>query len=134
MEPAKTKPKSKDVVYCRHCHDHLAGEIGVKVADALVNNGILERGKMEFSVTLKGKKWFGNIGIDIEKQRKKKRQFAKQCVDWTVRRHHLAGALGASLFEYFKDAGWLKSKPNSRAMLVTELGKKKFESELGVMV
>lgn len=134
MEPAKTKPRSKDVAYCRHCHDHLAGEIGVKVTDALVNKGILERGEKEFSVTAKGEKWFDKIGIDVDTQRKKKRQFAKQCVDWTVRRHHLAGAMGASLFEYFQHAGWLESKPNSRAMLITDLGKEKFKSELGVDV
>lgn len=134
MEPAKTKPKSKDVAYCRHCYDHLAGEIGVKVADALVDHGVLKRGEVEFAVTTKGKNWFGNIGIDVEKQRLKKRQFARQCLDWTERKHHLAGSMGASLLQYFIDAGWLKPKQNSRAMVVTDLGKKMFKSELGVQV
>lgn len=134
MEPAKTKPKSKEVAYCRHCYDHLAGEIGVKVADALIDHEILKRGEVEFTVTTKGKKWFENIGIDLEKERLKKRQFAHQCLDWTERRHHLAGAMGASLFQYFIDSGWLKPKLNSRAMAVTDLGKKMFEIELGVQV
>lgn len=134
MEPAKTKPKSKDVAYCRHCYDHLAGEIGVKVANALVNHGILERGEVEFAVTTKGEKWFENIGIDVEKERLKKRQFARQCLDWTERKHHLAGTIGASLFHYFIDVGWLEPKRNSRAMLVTDLGKKMFKNELGVQV
>lgn len=134
MEPAKTKPISKEVAYCRHCYDHLAGEIGVRLADALVYQGILKRGEVEFSVTAKGEKWFESIGIDVEKERLKKRQFARQCLDWTERKHHLAGTMGASLFQYFIASGWLKSKQNSRAMIVTDLGKKMFESELGIEV
>ena len=110
MGSAKTKPKSKDVAYCRHCYDHLAGEIGVKVADALVDQGILKRGEVEFAVTTKGEKWFGNIGIDVKKERLKKRHFARQCLDWTERKHHLAGSMGASLLRHFIEAGWLKPK------------------------
>lgn len=134
MEPAKTKPKAKDVAYCRHCYDHLAGEIGVKVTDALVDHGILKRGEAEFVVTIKGKEWFENIGIDVEKERLKKRQFARQCLDWTERKHHLAGTMGASLFHYFIDSSWLKRKQNSRAMIVTGLGERMFMSELGIRV
>lgn len=132
--PAKTKPKTKDIAYCRTCYDHLAGEVGVKITDALVARGILKRGENEFSIPSKGKKWFAEIGIDVEKEQKKKRQFARQCVDWTERKHHLAGAVGAQLFEYYLNAGWVKRKPNSRAVEITELGKKEFEDSLGVRV
>lgn len=132
MEP--TKPNSKDRAYCRHCYDHLAGKIGVKVTDSLVDHGILKRGEIEFCMTTKGIKWFNNIGIDVEKERLKKRQFSRQCLDWTERKHHLAGAMGASLFKYFVDAGWLKPQQNSRAMVVTDLGKRMFKEVLGIQV
>ena len=61
MKPVKTKPKSKDVAYCRHDYNHLVGEIGVRVADPLVDQGILQPGEVEFSVTKNGGEWFESL-------------------------------------------------------------------------
>jgi len=61
MKPVKTKPKSKDVAYCRPDYNHLVGEIGVRVADLLVDQRILQVGELGYSVTKNGGEWFESL-------------------------------------------------------------------------
>lgn len=108
----------------RMCYDHLAGELGIGITDGLVKQGLLRKGQDAFAVTGKGAAWFGELGIDLDKTRGQRRKFASQCLDWSERRDHLGGALGAALAECLVDLGWIVRKRNSRAVSVTEAGRR----------
>jgi DNA-binding transcriptional ArsR family regulator len=111
--------------HARMCYDHLAGELGIGITDGLVKQGLLRKEEDAFAVTRKGAAWFGELGIDLDKTRGQRRKFASQCLDWSERRDHLGGALGAALAERLIDLGWIARKRNSRAVVVTEAGRRK---------
>jgi len=110
--------------HARMCYDHLAGELGIGITEGLVQQGLLRKEEDAFAVTKKGAAWFGEFGIDLDKTRGLRRKFASQCLDWSERRDHLGGALGAALAERLIDLGWIARKRNSRAVVVTEAGRK----------
>jgi DNA-binding transcriptional ArsR family regulator len=107
----------------RMCYDHLAGELGIGITEALVNRGILRKEVDSFAVTRRGAIWFADLGVDVEAARALRRKFAASCLDWSERRDHLGGALGAALAERMVDLGWIARKRNSRAVAVTEAGR-----------
>ena len=113
----------------RMCYDHLAGELGISITEALVKNGILRKEADSFTLTKRGGDWFAELGIDVETARALRRKFAATCLDWSERRDHLGGALGAALAERLVDLGWIARKRNSRAVSVTEAGKRKLAEE-----
>jgi DNA-binding transcriptional ArsR family regulator len=116
----------------RTCYDHLAGRLGVGVTDALVDRAVLAKGRDAFTVTRSGRAWLAELGIDVDAVAGGKRSFARVCVDWTERRPHLAGALGAAIATTFFTREWLRRLPGSRAVAVTELGSEFLERELGL--
>ena len=120
--------------HCRTCYDHLAGKIGVAIADALMEKGYLIRQGNEFLLTDAGGKWFTSVGIDTGKVCESKRSLARACLDWSERRHHLAGALGAALLQMMLDNDWLRRKSGTRAVLVTGKGREALRRHLGVDV
>lgn len=132
IPPAKTKPRSQEVAFCRHCYDHLAGKIGVAITEALIENGIIESGENEFKITPQGKIWFAEKGIDVEAECGRKRLFAKKCIDWTERKPHLGGAMGAALLRFLVDSKWIEARADSRAMTVTEKGRLDLNHELNI--
>jgi DNA-binding transcriptional ArsR family regulator len=114
--------------YCRTCYDHLAGKVGVAIMESLVRQKQLVYRDKELDVTPKGVQWFAELGIDCGEIRQQRRAFAKPCLDWTERRHHLAGALGAALLEKMLEAHWLRRSAQSRAMVVTAKGRQALEA------
>ncbi|HXB07898.1 MAG TPA: winged helix-turn-helix domain-containing protein [Puia sp.] len=115
---------------CRTCYDHLAGRVGVQLTESLVRQKLLEQTQKEFIPTQKGIRWFTGHGIDIGTLRRQRRNFARTCLDWTERRPHLAGSLGAALLKMMLDEHWLRSIPHTRAVQVTPKGRKTFSAEL----
>ncbi|HEV8392332.1 MAG TPA: winged helix-turn-helix domain-containing protein [Dongiaceae bacterium] len=113
----------------RMCYDHLAGELGIGITEALVKEGILRKEADAFALTRRGAGWFAELGIDVEAARALRRKFAATCLDWTERRDHLGGALGAALAERLVDLGWIARKRNSRAVTVTEAGRRRLAEE-----
>lgn len=113
----------------RMCYDHLAGELGIGITEALVKQGILRKEADAFAVTKRGGDWFTELGIDVETARLLRRKFAASCLDWTERRDHLGGALGAALAERLVDLGWIARKRNSRAVTVTEAGRRRLAEQ-----
>ncbi|WP_395680200.1 ArsR/SmtB family transcription factor [Inquilinus sp.] len=107
----------------RMCYDHLAGRLGVAVTDALVARGVLARGDDAFALTEAGAGWLAAMGIDAAALRDGRRSFARHCIDWSERRPHLAGALGAAIAERFVDRGWIRRDRDSRAVALTEDGR-----------
>jgi hypothetical protein len=80
----------------RTCYDHLAGRLGVGLLDALAD-GLLASNGESFVLTSKGRSRFVTFGLDVETLSRGRRPLTRACLDWTERRHHLAGALGAAL-------------------------------------
>lgn len=110
----------------RSCYDHLAGRIGVAVADHLIGGKLLDAAKAEFVVTRRGKAFFASLDIDVEDLRDTRRSFARECIDWTERRPHVAGALGARMLERFVAERWLIRNPRDRALALTPGGRAQF--------
>ncbi|WP_336992978.1 metalloregulator ArsR/SmtB family transcription factor [Bacillus toyonensis] len=116
----------------RTCYDHLAGELGVKVAEGLINRQLLTLKDGEYTVTEQGKKWFLKFGINIEKANTKRRIFAKPCLDWSERRYHISGWLGSELANLFFEQGWITKEEQSRAVHLTNEGEKALQDQLGI--
>jgi len=114
--------------YCRTCYDHLAGKVGVAITESLLRQKLIVYRDKELDVTPKGVQWFAELGIDCGEIRRQRRAFAKPCLDWTERRHHLAGALGAALLEKMLEAHWLRRTAQSRAVVVTAKGRQALEA------
>jgi len=115
---------------CRTCYDHLAGRVGVQLAEGLVKQHFLVKTSKEFQLTQKGMRWFEQKGIDIAALQHTRRNFSRTCLDWTERRPHLAGSLGAALLKMMFDENWLRRIPHTRAVQVTPKGRKALSAEL----
>ncbi len=124
------RPTPTAVQRARTCYDHLAGQLGVGLADTLVARGILSRSGREFAVTPAGAAWFSDFGVDVERVRRSKRKFATTCLDWTERRHHIGGALGAAIAVRVFELRWVARIEGSRALRVTVAGRAALERDL----
>jgi DNA-binding transcriptional ArsR family regulator len=116
----------------RTCHDHLAGRVGVALVDALVARRALVLDDGSYRLTRRGETFLEELGVDVEAARTQRRAFARACLDWTERRPHLAGSLGAELARVFLGRDWLRRRPHDRALTVTEAGRKALASELAI--
>jgi DNA-binding transcriptional ArsR family regulator len=116
----------------RTCYDHLAGRLGVAVAEELVRRRWLVDADDSWAVAPKGERGLGALGIDVGSLRTGRRPLTRRCLDWTERRHHLAGALGAALADRAAELGWVVRVPGSRALRVTPAGERGLRSALGI--
>ena len=123
---AKTAPGGDllPIAFCRSCYDHVAGRIGVLLTESLVREGIIVQKGGAFDVTAAGHRWFEKLGIDCTALQGGRRSFSRACLDWTERRHHLAGSLGAALLTRMLQSHWLRATPHSRVLTVTGKGQK----------
>ena len=106
----------------RLCYDHFAGEFGVAITSTMVDRGWLVPEDRDFRLTASGEDFFAGLGIDLDAARAKRRMFARQCLDWSERRPHLAGSLGAALAERAFDDGWVKRTARPREVAITPHG------------
>ncbi len=106
----------------RMCYDHLAGRLGVGLTEALVTTRALRLHDGGFSVTRGGERLFRDLGLELPMIRERKRAFAIACLDWTERRVHLAGALGAALCEDLLARAWVERRGSGRAVALTDSG------------
>ncbi len=119
----------------RACYDHLAGRLGVAVHDALLRTGALAAGGDGYLLTEPGERLMTGLGVATERARSARRQFARPCLDYTQRRPHLAGALGAALCSRLVELGWLARRvPGQRAMRITDAGRAGLAEALDVSV
>lgn len=122
----------KSILLARSCYDHLAGRIGVALADTMHKQRVIvAEGERDYRVTTKGADWLAKLGVQMETLQQSKRHLARRCLDWTERRPHVSGALGAALLKHFLAEGWLARNKGSRALRVTLKGQRWFR-ELGV--
>lgn len=125
-------PKARALRDARCCYGHLAGRLGVCVAEALVERDLITpAGDKLYDITPAGRVWFEDLGIDVTALRSP-RGIARQCLDWTERRHHLAGPLGVRLLEAMTALGWLAGERQGRAVRLTPEGRVALRERLGV--
>jgi DNA-binding transcriptional ArsR family regulator len=124
----RTRPGPSDpaIRKARICYDHLAGEMGVALFDGLVRTDRIAPRGDEIRLTRKGEVFAREFGIDLGTLAGERRPLCKPCLDWSMRRSHLAGGLGAALFARIADLGWAARDRKSRAVLFTKSGEAKF--------
>ncbi len=116
----------------RLCYDHIAGRLGVAIADALVTKGALIILDSDYALTVTGEDLFETLGIDVTALRKSKRIFARQCLDWSERRHHVSGVIGAALADLAFDQGWIIRDSERRVVTVTPKGLREMNKHFGL--
>lgn len=129
----RTRPGPSDpqVRRARVCYDHLAGEMGVALFDGLAKKGYIAARGDAVMLTRKGAAFFPKMGIDLSVLSQSRRPLCKSCLDWSQRRSHLAGSLGAALLDRIYDEGWAMRDRKSRALIFTRSGEAKFRSMFG---
>ncbi|MCM3707062.1 MULTISPECIES: ArsR/SmtB family transcription factor [Cytobacillus] len=120
----KHASEDKAIRSARTCYDHLAGNLGVQITESLTKRGFIAEEKDTFSVTEDGKAFFHSMQIDLTSLKKKRRSFSHKCLDWSERRHHLAGALGNAILEKLLERNWIQRIPKTRAIKITPSGLK----------
>jgi DNA-binding transcriptional ArsR family regulator len=120
----RSSPREPALRKARVCYDHLAGELGVLVFDSLRERRALMLGKEDLELTDAGRELFSKLGIDADALRSQRRAFCRTCLDWSERRHHLAGALGASLLARMIELGWARREKDSRVVSFTSSGER----------
>lgn len=116
----------------RTCYDHLAGALGVALLDALLVRAWLVGGEPDFAVPEAGEAKFTAFGVDVAACRRSRRQFARPCLDWTQRRMHLAGALGAAITSALTSRGWLRPDSADRGLRITPAGQSGLRATFGI--
>lgn len=122
------------IKYCRSCYDHLAGKIGVLITEKLIEQKIIERNGSAYVVTDKGEIFFLTLDINTNELKKHRRAFARPCLDWSERKHHLAGSLGAALLDKMLLLDWFRKKRHSRALVITSKGQQQLYNHFKVSV
>ena len=115
----------------RMCYDHMAGRLGVSLCDMMLRREYIVLVDDGGEVTDAGARFLTGLGVDLEQARGAKRRYCRSCIDWTERRPHISGAVGASLAEAFLERKWVSRIPDSRVLTVTADGRKKLAA-LGV--
>lgn len=122
------------IKYCRTCYDHLAGKIGVALADSLLEQKIIIEKNGVFEISTDGEKWFSDFGINLENAQKQKRIFLKPCLDWSERRNHIAGSIGSLLLNKMISEDWLRKTKDSRAITITGKGEKELLKNFKIVI
>jgi DNA-binding transcriptional ArsR family regulator len=108
----------------RTCYDHLAGRLGVELAKAMVLKGVLDHTGGEYLLAEEGEELLQELGVRVCEARKKRRSFARACLDWSEGDFHLAGALGAALLERFFELMWVRRKKTQELLRSRNRGKR----------
>ncbi|MEM7043948.1 MAG: helix-turn-helix domain-containing protein, partial [Pseudomonadota bacterium] len=124
-------PKDVALRLVRTCYDHLAGTLAVALADAMIARDFVELGDDAGVVTDEGRAFLDNLGF-IGLAEPSRRVFCKPCLDWSVRRPHLAGRVGAALRHESFERGWLRRIGDNRAVSVTPKGARAFREHFGI--
>jgi DNA-binding transcriptional ArsR family regulator len=117
-----TGPREPALRKARVCYDHLAGELGVLAFESLERRRLLRVGRDGVEPSESGRRFFRGLGIEVESLESGRRPLCRLCLDWSVRRHHLAGVLGAALLERCIELRWARRARGSRVLHFSALG------------
>ena len=121
----------------RTCYDHMAGSLAVQLHDYFIDAGWLSMpvaGDGTYQLSVEGEKAMTGLGVEIETVRAQRRRFACSCLDWSMRRPHLAGALGAAVLQAVISRKWVIQDLDSRALALTPKGRKELYGRFGITV
>jgi DNA-binding transcriptional ArsR family regulator len=122
-----------DLAFARSCYSHLAGNLAVQFADALLaRRMVVNNGDKRFGLTNNGRLWFADFGIPVQELDLRDPRFARACLDWTERRHHIAGRLGSAILTRMRELRWIAPVRDSRAVRVTHEGQRRLNELLGL--
>ena len=127
--------RDPDLRFCRTCYDHLAGQVGMAVTDALTRAGHIEpQAPRDWRLTGSGEQFCTRLGIDLAAARRAGgRHFARQCLDWSERRPHISGALGAAIADTFFKRGWAERLRRSRTVRLTDSGRRALQRDFAAL-
>lgn len=134
----RTGPREPALRRARVCYDHLAGELGVALFDALVRRKLIELPASHgtegglIELTDKGRRFFDGLGIDLDASGRSRRAPCRSCLDWSVRRHHLAGTLGAAVLDRCYEQKWAKRINGTRIVRFSRAGESNFRKTFGL--
>jgi DNA-binding transcriptional ArsR family regulator len=127
LGPPRFQPKTRldeQMRRARTCYDHFAGTLGVALADRMTERELLVLGDEAGEVTPAGLDFLGKLGVDLAAARAKRRVFCRPCLDWTERRPHIGGAVGAALARRCFELKWVERVRDSRALRITTSGRR----------
>lgn len=127
-----TGPRDAAMARARTCYDHFAGRLGVAISDRLVAEGVVELDSESGLVTAKGVAFLAARGIELEGKRKSSRPVCRPCLDWSERRPHIAGKLGAAICAHYFDKGYVRRRNGSRALEITPPGRRALRDMFGI--
>lgn len=134
-----TGPRDKALRYARTCYDHLAGQLAVDMTDHLVASGCVELSGDGGLLTDAGYRFLRSLGVDVDSAHHRAsgrgtgRMFCRPCLDWSARRFHIGGALGAAICQCYLDQGWIRLAAGSRAVTVTPQGQRAIREAFPLM-
>lgn len=129
--PLRTGPRDGALRFARTCYDHLAGWLAVAIAERMVERGAIMLDRDGGMVTEHGRAFLAEIGIDLPEERCR-RAFCRPCLDWSERRYHVAGAVGAALLDGLVEKQWLRRSDASRAVALTPAGQRGLRAAFGI--
>lgn len=124
----RTRPGPRDAAmrHARICYDHLAGEVAIAMVDSLTAQRVLTETGETFVTGPNASEFFSRAGIDLDRLRDKRRPLCRACMDWSMRRPHLAGSLGAAILDLVLDRKWAWREDGGRVIRFSPEGKRAF--------
>jgi hypothetical protein len=135
--PPRHRPRSaRDGALCfaRSCYDHLAGQCGVAVTDALVRSGHVVLSDDGGELTPSGEKFLCTFGADLVPPHGSRRLFCQPCLDWSERRYHIKGVVGSAILDRLLALGWFKRERDNRALRLTPAGRAGLSETFGIEI
>jgi DNA-binding transcriptional ArsR family regulator len=133
--PPRYQPRSKtddQMRRARTCYDHIAGVLGVDLADSMMAHDFVVLGDEAGEITPTGTEFLTRLGVDLAAARAKRRVFCRPCLDWTERRLHIGGAVGAALATRCLELKWIEQARDSRALAITPAGRRGLVEAFGL--
>ena len=127
----RSSPREPALRKARVCYDHLAGELGVLVYERLARRGAFALDADGILLTAQGRDLIRALGIEADTLPASRRPFCRTCLDWSERRHHLAGQLGTAMLDRFQQLGWARRVPESRVLAFSTDGEAALRAWLG---
>jgi DNA-binding transcriptional ArsR family regulator len=128
----RSSPREPALRKARVCYDHLAGDIGVQLYESLERRRLLRSGDEGPALTKPGREFCAQFGIDLDALARQRRPLCRACLDWSVRRHHLAGSLGTALLDKCLAQGWARRARDSRVIHFSPAGEKALRQRFGL--
>ena len=132
-ESRRESERVRELRFARSCYKHLAGRLAVEINHVLLKRRLTapDTGK-SYYLTEEGRQWCRNLGVQLPESGSQRDNVGRACLDWTERRHHLGGRLGAALFARLKELRWLATNSKTRAVRLTHVGQWELYQQLGI--